>query len=543
MWWPEKIITLKLQTMKKLTSNFWFLSLACGVLLWLAWPPFLTTPLIFIGFLPLFKMQRIVQEEGQKTRVFWFYTFIAMLVWNILTTWWVYYASPAAIAAWLLNALLMSLPWLFFHYTRKTFGDKLAFPALICYWLAFEYLHLNWQVAWPWLTLGNVFASAPNMVQWYEYTGFLGGTVWVLLINILVFKLISNYTKSRAIGLSICILLPLIASYYILNTFYTHDKVGEESRVNTSVVQPNIDPYTDKFGGMTPEEQLQVMMKLAKQSIKPGATRLVVFPETSLTQTMYEDQLNEYQAIQTIREFCKKYNVSVLTGADTRYNFKPGEKLSPTARKYQDADIYFDAYNTALLIDATDSIQIYHKCKLVPGVEILPYPQIFKPIEKMFDLGGTSGSLGNQGDVSVFEAPGNLKMAPIICYESVFGDWVTKYVREGANLLVIITNDGWWRNTPGYRQHLQYARLRAIEVRRNIVRSANTGVSAFIDYKGEVLEETEWWVPAQLNRTVGYRNGLTWYAQTGDYIGKIGAWLGVLIALSTLVKMRVKKGY
>lgn len=528
--------------MIKLTNNYWFLTLSAGLLLWLAWPPLPTAPLIFIGFLPFLWLQHKAQKEGTKNVVYWFHTYMGLLVWNILTTYWVWHASEiGAVMAIALNALLMSLPWLFYHITRKTFGDKLAIPALVFYWLGFEYLHLNWQVSWPWLTVGNVFASTPNMAQWYEYTGFMGGSLWVLAVNILVYKLIINYTRANTIKLSVVVLLPILVSYAILYSLDQQDGMREKDRVNTSIIQPNIDPYKDKFGGKTPQEQLDIMLRLAEESITPK-TRLVVFPETSLTQQIDETALNEHTAIIQIRAFCKKHNVTVLTGADTYYFFKKGEEITLTARKYQD-DIYYDAYNTALLIDTTDSIQVYHKSKLVPGVEQLPYPSLFRPLEKMFALGGTSGSLGIQDDAEIFTTHDGIKVAPIICYESVYGDWVGSYVRQGADLLCIITNDGWWKNTPGYNQHLQYARLRAIEMRRNIVRSANTGISAFINYKGETEVETEWWVEAQLNKTTSLKRELTWYAKTGDYIGKLSAWLAVMLLLATFVKARTKKGY
>lgn len=528
--------------MMKLTKNYWFLSLSSAVLLWLAWPPFATAPLIFIGFLPLLWLQNISQQHGEKNRIFWFQSYITLLVWNALTTWWVWFASPAgAVMAILLNALLMSLPWLGFHITRKTFGDKLAYPALIAYWLGFEYLHLNWQISWPWLTLGNAFASLPNMVQWYEYTGFLGGSLWVLLVNVLVYKLLQSYSRARTINLAVAVLVPLAASYIILNTLNTTNEVAETDKVSTLVIQPNIDPYTEKFGSKTPEEQMDIMLQLATETITPQ-TRLVVFPETAITRSVDETAINSHPAIHQMRAFCRQHRVSILTGADTYYFFNQGEKLSPTARQYQN-DLYYDAYNTALLIDSTDSVQVYHKSKLVPGVEQLPYPQIFRPLEQMFNLGGTSGSLGIQDDAEVFTTQDSLHLAPIICYESVYGHWVSSYVRQGADLLCIITNDGWWRNTPGYRQHLLYARLRAIETRRNIARSANTGISAFINYKGEIEEETQWWVPAYLQKSTTLMRQQTWYVRTGDYIGKIGAWLAIVFLLSTLVRSRTRKGY
>ena len=131
------------------------------------------------------------------------------------------------------------------------------------------------------------------------------------------------------------------------------------------------------------------------------------------------------------------------------------------------------------------TIVLYHKAKLVPGVETLP--SFLNFMGKWFeDFGGISGTLGRDSERKVFVPWDNhFKAAPIICYESIFGDYITEYVRKGANILTIITNDGWWGNTPGYKQHMNYARLRAIETRKWVARSANTGISCFIDPVGK----------------------------------------------------------
>ena len=160
--------------------------------------------------------------------------------------------------------------------------------------------------------------------------------------------------------------------------------------------------------------------------------------------------------------------------------------------------------NTAFFLSPTDSaIGVYHKSKLVPGVERLPFSSVLKYVEKYaIDLGGTTGSLGIDEEPSVFTLNTMVKPAPIICYESIFGEYVTQYVKRGATLLCIVTNDGWWGNTPGYKQHLSYASLRAIETRRFVARSANTGISGFVDDLGNITQQSKWWVPAALKQKV-----------------------------------------
>ena len=215
------------------------------------------------------------------------------------------------------------------------------------------------------------------------------------------------------------------------------------------------------------------------------------------------------------------------------------EALSETARYHQRAERYYDAYNTALQID-TSGIQIYHKSKLVPGVEMMPFAPLLQHIKSLsIDLGGISGSLGSQKERSVFYSK-QATVAPIICYESVYGEYVLEYIRRGADMLTIITNDGWWKDTPGYRQHLAYASLRAIETRRAIARSANTGISGFIDANGNISEATEWWQSAVISTELPTYQGITFYTLYGNYIGRLATFVFVILFFYSLAKREIR---
>jgi apolipoprotein N-acyltransferase len=158
-----------------------------------------------------------------------------------------------------------------------------------------------------------------------------------------------------------------------------------------------------------------------------------------------------------------------------------------------------------------------------------------------FNLGGASGSLGSQDEASVFELKDESKAAPVICYESVFGEYLTDYVKKGAELIVIITNDGWWRNTPGYKQHLSFARLRAIETRRSVARSANTGISAFINQRGDLVETTRWWEEAAIKGILNLNDEVTFYVKYGDYIARISMFVSVLLILFLFVRKKTQQ--
>jgi apolipoprotein N-acyltransferase len=163
----------------------------------------------------------------------------------------------------------------------------------------------------------------------------------------------------------------------------------------------------------------------------------------------------------------------------------------------------------------------------------MPFPRFFKFFEKFaINLGGTTGSLGVQKEPTVFCSKANkICVAPIICYESIYGEWTGKFIKKGANLIGIITNDGWWGDTPGYKQHLTYARMLAIEHRRSVVRSANTGISAVINQTGNIIAKTRWWEEATLKNTVNLNNKLTFYSKFGDWPAHLSLVVSALMIL------------
>jgi apolipoprotein N-acyltransferase len=393
-----------------------------------------------------------------------------------------------------------------------------------------EYLHLNWDLSWPWLTLGNGFANSPAIVQWYEFTGFLGGSLWVLLINVLLFRL-AKKQNLKAIALPFLLLLiPIISSYCL-----TPD-IKEGKQLKVLIVQPNVDPYTDKFN-VGHEQQLANFIALAKPHLTQE-TQLLIGPETALLEGIWENKIEATHSVRAFRKLQKDFpNLNILVGASTYKMFEHGEQKTSTARKTRNENIFYDAYNSAIFISDSGAVAVYHKTKLVPGAEKMPFPYILDPLAKLaVDLGGTSGSLGSENTVHQFMVDDKI-ITPLICYESIYGD-----LKKGkTNLITIITNDGWWKNTVGYKQHFAYARLRAVEQRKTIIRSANTGVSGVINGKGEVLESTNWHEAVCIATDVELNNETTFYSVFGDYIGRLSVFVAAMLFIVAFVKGRLKK--
>ena len=400
-----------------------------------------------------------------------------------------------------------------------------------------------------WLTLGNVFANRPYLIQWYEFTGVLGGSAWVLALNWMIFQCFMEWKITRTftthvfrkfVNADFLLLAPIVLSV-ALYFFYVED----ENPVKVVVVQPNIDPYSEKFGGMESVRQLEKAVELASTKVD-DSTYYMVMPETAIHgNNMWEGKLHVTREIGVLAEFVNKHpKLHIVSGISSDALVFPKDKqnLPPSYRKFGDADEYYESYNAAVQIDSSFTFPMYHKSLLVMGAERVPFETVFPSLKELsMDFGGTFGTLGTQKSRSNFSSLNSkIQVAPIICYESIYSDYVTEYVRKGANLLFIVTNDGWWDDTPGYKQHFAYARIRAIENRRSIARSANTGISGFINQKGEVISQTEWWKPDAISATINANNSETLFTKFPYLVGGLAVISGFVFFILAVVNWRRK---
>ena len=276
---------------------------------------------------------------------------------------------------------------------------------------------------------------------------------------------------------------------------------------------------------------------LAKSKLSQE-TELLIGPETALQEEVWENRIEATYSIRAFRELQKEFpNLNILVGSSTYRMFGKGEQKTATARQIRDEDIFYDAYNSAIFIPDNGDVEVYHKTKLVPGAEKTPFPKVMDKLANlMLDFGGISGSLGSENKMSQFVLDSKI-LTPLICYESIYGD----LQKGNTNLIAIITNDGWWKNTAGYKQHFAYARLRAIEQRKSIIRSANTGISGVININGEVLEKTNWDEETCIAVKVSLNNRKTFYGIFGDYIGRLSVFLAAMLFIVVFVAGRLKK--
>jgi apolipoprotein N-acyltransferase len=513
-------------------QNFWFLAILSGLLLasgWLISPVFLG-----IAWLPWLYLEEKIYQNPTKYS-YWAvlaYFYVTLAVWNLLATWWLVLIEwLGGVFALAVNPLLMSMPLLMFHYFRRRFNSRAIYGLWVILWLAYEFLQMQWDLAWAWLTLGNGLAPFPAIIQYYEFTGVLGGSLWVLLVNWGLWELWQAKNLKIASFLMLFSLSMVLFSYYQFNSY-----VEKGKSVKIMVVQPDIDPYTEKFSKQRKfipfSQQFERLEKLTQTLLKPDID-LVVYPEAATGVLWDETSLRKnarlFLEFQHFNHLFKPYpKTRYLLGMNT-FRFLPDSlKSLPTAIKMSTSEVYYQKYNSAVFgRDTSGRVQIYHKSKLVPGGESLPYLAWLKPIYRQLD--DLKGIVSPQTERTVFQLNNQTKIASLICYESTFGEFANGFVLNGAQILTIITNDAFWRNSPEPWQHQQIDRLRAIETRRAIARASHHGYSGFMNQKGEISQSTPLNRPLAITDSLQANTELTFYTLYGDWLGRICFWLTLVI--------------
>ena len=489
---------------------------------------------LFAGFVPLLW---ISDSYGGSRREWWGmfgWAALAFALWNLFTVWWIWFATPVGpVAATLASTTVNLFAFMIFHTVSKKAPKALAYVTLVAAWITSEYWYTIGDFSWPWLILGNGFSHDIWAVQWYEYTGVFGGSLWVIVVNILLFeawKARCNLRKWAAAALAFAV--PAAASPVIRAAWEQPD----EGSVRVSIIQPNVDCY-DKFHGDTERQERNILDLLGDV---PRDAQFILLPETAVPGYYREPALNEYPWGETDRPgaFWQQLTDSLrrnhpeallIAGTNTIRNYPAGARTE-TARPDRFGTGYYDVFNTAAGLDSAGRMQLHHKGRLVIGVENTP-TWVFDVLKFLvIDLGGVVGQIGKGVHGTSFEHNG-IQVGPAICYEGLYGDFYGDFVRRGAQFMALISNDGWWGDTPGYKHLFSISRLRAIEHRRAIARAANTGRSGFISPCGDTGETLGWEERGVITAEVPLNSETTCYTRYGDVIARIAQYLLLLCVL------------
>ena len=528
----------------------WLLAGASGVMMSVPWLVPHTGLLALVGLVPLLLAEYIA--TGAKVKHFWWWHYSSFVLWNALTTFWVCNATVGGgIFAVLANSLQMSVVFALFRLARKKLKGVIPYIFLAAAWIAWERWYLtSAEISWPWLVLGNAFATNIKDIQWYSVTGTLGGSLWVWCSNLGIFGLIvalgngrwQEWTRAARIAAISAMALLLVGLPVVSGIMFASYQERSEKQVSVVIGQPNLDPY-HKFTSMRQSEQNELFLGLVEETLNEQPADLLLAPETFTSDII----LNDIPSSPTWQRF--HYFLSLHPGTDFLFGASTNElfntRSAPSLLSYPYGNGWRMPHNSAIMLAADGRTEVFHKSKLVVGTELTPYPKFFVPLDNwlsgLFGVTALMARDSGQPEITLLHLSDGTPLGCAVCYESVYGEYCTGYASRGAGFLTVITNDAWWGNTPGYRQHQSYSCLRAIETRRDIARCGNTGISCFINQKGEVVSRGPWWEEAVLRGTINVNTRQSFFTRHGDIAGRICTLVFLLLLALLFVSLFRKK--
>lgn len=493
--------------MKKfdLWNNPWLQSIAAALLLWLSFPPFDLGILQIPAFILLLRLSVTCVSVRQMV----YYAYPSFLLWNLLTTYWLMMASvTAGSAAIIANAALMLIPlWLMRRFTKSDMNPIGASFLTAAVWVTYEFLHHQWDLAWPWLTLGNAWANLTGVIQYISVTGVWGISFWVVFVAALSYHAIATASKPvLKSAVLIFFAFPLFSVLAMISIQQPHDKP-----FHVTIVQPNSDSY-QQFGGLGSLDNLVTHLLTLSGEARTDSTKLIIWPENALDAAL---TISSPQ-VSRVRDSLRVWDTELISGTGYLEYYTDDDR--PAVVRGIHSDRAYNFFNAAFHIQPNKSIDIYKKGRLVPVVERFPFVEFLNSADIFgFIDWGSLNSYGLGKEATVFQVDGGRTPA-LICYDSVFPGWVNQFVNNDSNFLTIVTNDGWWGDSNGHVQHFAYARLRAIEQRRWIARAANNGISGIISPDGKVQVETEYWTEDVFSYRIYQSDHKTFYARFGDWL-------------------------
>ena len=492
---------------------------------------------LLVAFIPLLVISENLSDSKRDFWRMFAWATLTFMLWSAATIFWVWNATPLGpLAAGIVGTFYNLCGFMLYHYTSKRAPRALAYTMLVAVWIATEWAYNSADVmTFPWLLLGHGFSGDIWAVQWYEYTGIFGGTLWVMVSNIAIFEVLRTRTRTAKVRAAAIVVLPMVLSAVLLLTYKPSERTAQ-----ISVIQPNVPCYESERlaqGKMNPTGDVVRLI-----SEVPASSSFMLLPESALAYlpvipSIEESDMSYVEPRLDAMIGDDKVATKLITGASTMVYY--GDSAATSTARFYEGYGWYDRYNSALLVNYDGRVEdIYHKGKLVIGVEAVPFRNLISYFE--VDLGGVTGQLGWGEEYKLFENDG-VTIGPSICYEGLYGGYFSGFAREGAEVMALISNDGWWGDTAGYKRLFDFCRLRAIETRRAIARSANTGISGFISPTGRTIgDRLEWNEEGVLTAEVELCSEKTIYTVYGDWIARISTFVAVLTLLY-FVAYRIRK--
>jgi len=520
-----------------------FLLVLSGVLFGISFPPFPfpITLLIFFFLIPylfVIKNKTSLAEINKSS-------YLTFLILSVITLYWVgswqskadpFLMIGGGVLLFFYPAVLLIISTLF-YLTKKIFEDNISLWLLPIHWITVEFLLTLTDLKFPWLTLGHSLAKFTVFIQIADIVGSYGLSLIILYINIVLFKAAENINQSFSKSIRLALVVVLIFCVTIFYGFVKINNSTQHKTINVGIVQPNLDPWEKwQIGGLN--DLLNDYFKLSNECLKQGA-KIVIWPETALPIYLLSA---EYDYLtDSIYSYVIKNNIHLLTGMPDFQTYF--ENPPEDAKKSQNSDYYFTTYNSILLFNPiSKEIQKYGKMHLVPLGEKVPFVESLPFLGDFFKWNVGISSWNTGRDTTIFNLVidnDTIKLAGLVCFESVFPSFVSEFAKRGAEFLVVVTNDSWYGNSSGPYQHKEFAALRAVENRKALVRSANGGISCLIDEFGRTIYETKMFTKESFVVDVPLVRQTSFYSENPNIIPILASAFSIwIIGLNILSKVK-----
>jgi apolipoprotein N-acyltransferase len=476
------------------------LAILAGLMLTASFPPDSLFWMPWVALLPLF-----MALDGARPREALKLGLLAGMAHYLTLIYWIvlvlnHYGNLnllLSIGPYLLLCLYLSLFIASFSWAWAGILYRFPFPwfHMACFWVTLEYVRAHFLTGLPWCLLGYSQHNHIHLIQISDMTGVYGLSFLIVLFNgILYAVLFRPQVKGKSMFMMEIALGAVLFFGSILYGFLGTGNRGEEVKgpsLTYAVIQPDID-QSIKWDPLHQDKTMRTLERLTKSTF-PSRPRMIIWPETALP--FYFQ--NESGLSKRVWDLSRESNADLLFG-------------SPAYRRTERKFIY---YNRAYLINPEGQTRYYDKVHLVPFGEYVPLKRLLFFAKRLVE-GAGDFEAGNR--ISPLRADGHL-IGPLICFEAIFPDLARIQTKEGAQVLVNLTNDAWFGFTSAPYQHLAMAVFRAVENHRPMIRAANTGFSAFISPRGEILSRTALFRKGTLVRDIRpISNHLTFYTRFGD---------------------------
>jgi len=466
------------------------LAILSGVLMFLGWPTIGFFPLLFVGLVPLFfALEKLEQSYGKwKFPLLLILVFVAHFVWIGVSLRWVYVTSPKTYyIAITLESLSIALAILPHFFIKQQLGDRMKWVFFVIAWMAVEYFNQHWMMGTPYFVLGSGFGMYPQLIQMYEFIGIEGGTLFLLIANVFLFLVIKDglqkkVNRKHIIGVFVGL------SPFIFSLFFdlSEGKEARKDQIHVAALHTYQETYTDE-AHMHPEKVVDDLYDLSAKS-DLNKVELICWPETIISNMGWLNGLINENAYKTLSAKLDKHkDLSICTGG---YGFslaKDGPN-DPYSKLDEARGYYYQIHNVAVTINKTGRWPIRSKEIFIPFQERIPFLKEMPFLRNFADVVGANETVSyyEYGDNLHKTLKGNV-FVPVLCFESIYPVRMAENAKD-ANFVTILANEFWNKDLSGSDQYMFNHIAIAIQSRTPIIRSSNSGISAIIDRRGNLIE-------------------------------------------------------